>query len=186
MKKNPLYRPMTAEQYMALPESCRPYELIRGRLRQVKEAWPSRAHGSCQAEIAYLLGVYLHANPIASVSVDSGITLSRNPDTVRVPDISVVRNERFPRDYAGGPIFDVAPDLAIEIRSPSERPSRLNPKIHDYLAAGTTMVWVIDQPTRSVTIHTADAPPRIIEGNASLTGDPVLPGFSCTLDELFA
>lgn len=187
MKKNPLYRRLTAEQYMAIPEDqYRGYELIRGRMQQVREPWPSHSHGVRLHRVAYLLQAYLQANPIAQLSGDCSVTLARNPDTVRAPDIYVVRKERIPRDYTGGPIFNVAPDLVVEIRSPSERDGILQSKLDDYFAAGTSVVWVVEEPKRRVTVHAKDTEPRIIEGNTRLTADPVLPGFSCTLDELFA
>jgi len=54
------------------------------------------------------------------------------------------------------------------------------------MTAGTSVVWVVDQYKRTVAVYeNPDAPPRIIAGDERLTGDPVLPGFSCTLDELF-
>jgi Uma2 family endonuclease len=187
MKKNPPSRRMTAEEYLALPEgSFRGYELIGGRMQCVREPWPSFAHGSRRGHIEYLLRAYLRANPIARLSGECSITFARNPDTVRAPDIVVVRNERYPRDYTGGPIFDVAPDLVIEIRSPSERDGILSAKLDDYFAGGTSMVWVVEESKHRVTIHTRDATPRTLEGNARLTADPILPGFTCTVDELFA
>lgn len=178
---------MTAEQYMALPEdSYRGYELIRGRLRQVREPFPSFTHGSRRDQLVYLLKTYLGSNPIAHLSGECSITFARNPDVVRAPDIVVVRNERYPRDYTGGPIFEVAPDLVIEIRSPSERAGILRSKLDDYFAAGTSVVWVIEEPNRRVIVHTGPGVSRVVEGNERLTGDPVLPGFSCSLDDLFA
>jgi Uma2 family endonuclease len=178
---------MTAEEYMALPEdSYRGYDLVRGRPRKVSEPWAGFYHGSRQFEIAYLLKKFLEQHPIATLAGDCSITLARNPDTVRAPDICVVRNERYPKHYTNGPIFDVAPDLVIEIRSPSERPGILKSKIRDYMTAGTSVVWVVDQDKRTVAVYkSTDAPPRIIAGDERLTGDPVLPGFSCTLAELF-
>jgi Uma2 family endonuclease len=179
-------RLLTAEEFMAMPddEKGRKYELVRGKVLYVSEP-AAQYHGERLVQIAYLLKAFLHAHPIARISAEAGVTLARNPDTVRVPDVLVTRNERYPRDYVDGPIFEVAPDLVIEIRSPSERPGILRGKLHDYFAAGTTVVWVVDQRKRLVTVHTADASPHVIQGTEHLTGDPVLPGFSCTLDELF-
>jgi Uma2 family endonuclease len=178
---------LTAEQYMALPRDAYRYlELVRGRIRDVREPWPAHEHGVRQFHLAYLLKKYLEANPIARLSGDASVTLRRNSDTVRAPDIYVIRNERYPRDYVGGPIFEVAPDLIVEIRSPSETAGILRAKLADYFAAGTSVVWVVEERKRRVTIHTKDAEPRIIQGNERLTGEPVLPGFSCTLNELFS
>jgi Uma2 family endonuclease len=174
----------TAEQFMALPddEKGTKYELVRGRILEVREpALPY--HGHRMGRIFSLLVPFLDAHPIAYLSGEAGVTLARDPDTVRIPDIFVTRYDHLPPNYAGG--SDVIPDLVIEIRSPSDRPGVLGAKMRDYFAAGTTMVWLVDQRTRTVTIHTPTAPPRVVGGDEHLTGDPVLPGFSCTLDELF-
>jgi Uma2 family endonuclease len=175
---------MTAEEFTAAPNDYkgRKYELVRGKMLCVRE--PAYFHGERLIHIGYLLKAFLRAHPIARIAGESWITLARDPDTVRAPDICVTRNERFPRDYVDGPIFAVAPDLVIEIRSPSERAGILRDKLRDYFTAGTSVVWVVDQWKRSVTIHTRDTE-RVIQGDERLTGEPVLPGFSCTLNELF-
>jgi Uma2 family endonuclease len=176
---------MTAEEFMATPDDERGtrYELVRGRMLKVSEpAMPE--HGNRMGRIFSLLVPFLDAHPIAYLSGESGVTLARGPDTVRVPDVFVTRYERLPRNYVGGPI-EVGPDLVIEVRSPSDRPGVLRAKMHDYFAAGTTLIWIVDQIARTVTIHRRDSAPQQIAGNDRLTGDPVLPGFSCTLDELF-
>jgi Uma2 family endonuclease len=133
--------------------------------------------------MAHLLATFLDIHPIAYLSGEAGVALARDPDTVRIPDLFVTRYDHLPPNYTGG--IDVVPDLVIEIRSPSDRPGILGAKMRDYFTAGTTMVWVVDQPKRMVTIYTPTALPRVITGDEPLTGDPVLPGFSCTLDELF-
>jgi Uma2 family endonuclease len=178
-------RLMTAEEFMATPDDKRgvKYELVKGRRMQVSEP-PMPEHGNRIGRIFSLLVPYLDANPIAHFSGESGVTLKRGPDTVRVPDIFVTRYTRLPRGYRRGPI-EVGPDLVIEVRSPSERPGMLQDKMRDYFAAGTTLFWVVDQDERTVTIHRPNAPPHVVAGDERLTGDPVLPGFSCTLDELF-
>jgi Uma2 family endonuclease len=176
---------MTAEEFMATPDDKKGtrYELVRGRRMRVSEpAMPE--HGNRIGRIFSLLIPYLDANPIAYFSGESGVTLARNPDTVRIPDIFVTHYERLPRGYRRGPI-EVGPDLVIEVRSQSDRPNILEAKMRDYFDAGTTMFWVVDQDARTVTAHRRDAPTRVVAGNEGLTGDPVLPGFSCTLDELF-
>jgi Uma2 family endonuclease len=175
---------MTAEEFMEMPDDPKgvKYELVRGKVREVREP-AAPYHGIRVIRIGQLIANFLDAHPIALCSAESLVALARNPDTARAPDIFVTRKERFPRGYAGG--LDITPDLVIEIRSPSERSGILQAKMRDYFAAGTTMVWVVEQLKRTVTIHTRGAQPRVVQGDERLTGDPVLPGFSCTLDELF-
>lgn len=185
MKKNPLYRRLTAEQYMALPEdSYRGYELVRGHMQKVSEP-PAPEHGNRILRISHLFISFLDANPIAYLSGESTVTLARKPDTIRVPDLFITRYDRLPPNYCRGPI-EVGPDLVIEVRSPSDRPSILEAKKRDYFDAGTTLFWVVDQDARTVTIHRPNADPvTLAAGTDVLTAEPILPGFSCTLDELF-
>jgi Uma2 family endonuclease len=186
MKKNPLYRRLTAEQYMALPEdSFKGYELVRGRLTQVSEPDAKPYHGHRIIRIAQLIANYLDTNPIAYISGESSVLLARDPDTVRSPDVFVTRNDHLPPNYDGD--IGITPDLVIEVRSPSERPGMLRSKMADYFAAGTTLFWVVERTTRSVIIHRPNAEPVTLSaGTDVVTAEPILPGFSCTLDELFA
>jgi Uma2 family endonuclease len=79
----------------------------------------------------------------------------------------------------------VAPDLAVEVISPSETASDIAEKLRDYLAAGTSVVWIIDPVDRTVEIHVPDTPTRRLHLGDTLDGAPVLPDFACPVDELF-
>jgi Uma2 family endonuclease len=106
-------------------------------------------------------------------------------DTIRSPDAAFVRAERIPA--AGIPFgwFPFAPDLAVEVLSASDTASVLHEKLDDYLAAGTTVIWVIDPARRTVEVHAADAPVRRLREGDTLDGTPVLPDFRCAVAELF-
>jgi Uma2 family endonuclease len=179
------HRLMTAEEFMALPEdSYRGYELVRGKLTRVSEPDPKPYHGRRIIRIGQLIANFLDVHPIAYISGESSVRLARNPDTVRSPDVFVTRNDHLPPGYDED--SDITPDLVIEIRSPSERPSMLRSKMNDYFAAGASLFWVVDRRSRTVAIHRQTAPTVVLANGADrLTGDSVLPGFSCTLDELF-
>jgi len=176
---------MTAEEYMALPEdSYRGYELLGGKLTKVSEPDPKPYHGHRSIRISHLISTFLDAHPIAYISGESSVQLARDPDTVRSPDIFVTRNDHLPPHYDGD--IDITPDLVIEVRSPSERPSIVRAKMDDYFKAGTSLFWLVDRRTRTVTIYRPKASPKVLAaGTDRLSGDPVLPGFSCSLDELF-
>ena len=79
----------------------------------------------------------------------------------------------------------MAPDLAVEVLSPSERASELEEKLDDYRAAGTPLIWVIDPDRRTVMIVSRAAPLRWIRAQDTLDGGDVLPGFQCRVAELF-
>lgn len=79
----------------------------------------------------------------------------------------------------------MAPDLVVEVLSPSETASRLEEKLDDYRACGTPLIWVIDPARRTVMIIASDAPVRWLREGDTLDGGRVLPGFTCGVAELF-
>jgi Uma2 family endonuclease len=81
--------------------------------------------------------------------------------------------------------FDGAPDLAIEVVSPSNRPSNLLQKIAELLAAGTQRVWVVYPLTRTVAEHTSEGDLRIYNAEEVLTAPDLLPGFMLPVARVF-
>ena len=119
------------------------------------------------------------------LTCDSGFTLARNPDTVRGPDVAYVSRERW-----AGPLPDgygeFAPDLAVEIRSPSDRTGAVLAKVGEWLDAGANLIWVIDPMRQHVTVYRADGSQAMLGLEDVLDGGSVLPGFSLWIAELFA
>ncbi len=107
------------------------------------------------------------------------------PDTVRASDVSFIRAERVPRPRPRR-AFALAPDVAVEVRSPSDTGGVLRRKLVDYLEAGTAAVWVVDPDARTVEVHAPGAPVRRLGEGDTLEGDAALPGFTRTLADLFA
>lgn len=109
------------------------------------------------------------------------------PRNVRIPDVSFVSYERLPDpDAADVAIADFAPDLAIEVLSPSNTRREMERKRRDYFAAGTILVWEIDPKKEIVDVYTApDSVKRLTKSDA-ITGNSVLPGFKISVSDLFA
>jgi Uma2 family endonuclease len=178
----PARPPVTAEELLVHPAG-RYADLVAGALR-VSEP-PGWAHGHIAVQLAALLHRHVEQHGLGRVSVESGYLLARNPDTVRGPDVSFVSAGRLgpeplPRGYFAG-----APDLAVEILSPTETASALLEKVEDYLAAGSALVWVVDPFVQSVTVFEAGRSPRRLDRTAVLEGGEVVRGFTCRLSELF-
>ncbi len=126
---------MTAEQLLEVGIPGKQVELVRGRL-VVKEL-PGYRHGDITARLAFDLMQYVGAQDLGQVLVgDPGFTLARNPDTVRGPDIAFVQRARVP-DPLPAAFAEFAPDLAVEVLSPHDRPGETLAKIGDWLDAGT-------------------------------------------------
>jgi Uma2 family endonuclease len=177
-------RRLSAAEFERLPEpDAWRSELVRGRL--VREPRPGARHGSLAARLVHLLYGFVEAGGHGVVLADAGVLLSRDPDTVRGPDIAFFSPDRVPASGYETPFWG-APDLAVEIASPSNRPAELQEKVADYIGAGVRRVWVVDPRTRSVTVHRPDGSARLLKVDDVLEGEDVLPGFALRLDRLFA
>lgn len=160
-----------------------PCELIAGEIVPMSPA--GFEHGGIAGTITMLLSNHARKNRSGIVvSAEAGFWVSRDPDTVRVPDVAFVRRERRPQSPEK--FFPGAPDLAVEIVSPSDRVGGVNDKAQAWLDAGTQLVWVVWPDTRSVTVHRAGQEPRILHERDTLGGQDVLPGFECLVAEIFS
>jgi Uma2 family endonuclease len=156
---------MTAEEYMALPDSFDgPTELVKGVLVTMPPPWPR--HGEICFRIAYLIGRYLEDNPIGRVLTnDSSMITEREPDSVRGPDVAYYSFERVPRGPLPPALLPVSPELVFEVRSPSNRWSELHAKVAEYLNVGVQTVCVVDDNTRSVHVFYSDQEPQVLAGD---------------------
>lgn len=107
-------------------------------------------------------------------------------DQIRVPDVCFIRWSKFP----GGTlprvqVPQIAPDLEVEVLSPSNSKGEMQRKLHDYFTAGVELVWYIDPVSRTATVYTSPDEYQVLDENQTLTGGSVLPGFELPLKTLF-
>ena len=175
--------PVTLAEYAALPKHPR-YELVKGVLVELMVA--SEEH----EETVMLVGHHMlgHARPRGLGKVYGSnrgfVTGPDSPATSRMPDVSFVSNARLSQPDLAGMLYDGAPDLAVEILSESNTPTQIAQKISEYLGAGGKAVWVIDIDARTLTVHTADAPPLALTDADTVDGGDYLPGFICAVADL--
>ena len=175
---------ITAEQLYELPDDGLNYELLRGTL--VSEPVPGRLHGRTVARISQLLSNFVNSKRLGVVYTgDTGFVLARQPDTVRGPDVAFVSNERERETEGARPYIPGAPDIAVEVVSPSDRTREVLGKVSDYLAAGSRIVWVVNPVREEVSVFRSPFAPRVLAGTDVLDGEEVLPGFSVTIAEVF-
>ncbi len=98
----------------------------------------------------------------------AGYVLGRDPLTIRQPDISVLNKERIRRTGADE-YFEGAPELAVEIVSPSDSAEDLQMKVHQYLGAGAKQVWVVYPKTKRVHLFYADGQTASFDETQALT-----------------
>ncbi|MDP9312729.1 MAG: Uma2 family endonuclease [Chloroflexota bacterium] len=174
----------TAEELWRLPVTDTRRELVRGEV--VETMPPGGRHGAIAVVLAMLLRLWAQKSGGGYVGVEAGYILSRKPDTVRGPDVSCIRAARLPASGVPEGFWELAPDLAVEIVSPSETADEVREKVRDFLNAGTPLVWTIYPRTQEVIVHTADGLARTYSDGDVLEFPTVLPGFSCSVVELFA
>ncbi len=176
-------RPTTAEELFTLPEGEMQYELVRGQLREVPMAgWQ---HGWIEMNIILALATDPVARTVGrTVSGDTAFVLARDPDTVRIPDVAFVRHERLPPPLVSGRAA-LPPDLAVEIRSPNDRPGELRQKLADYFAAGVQLVWLVDPDEQTVEVWTSSGLGRRCTAAETIDGGAVIPGFRCPVARFF-
>lgn len=176
---------LTAEEFEALPNDGKRYELIDGELREMAPTvnW----HGEVESNLVIRLGGHVQAHGLGRVSCGEVLFIvRRNPDRVRAADIAFIRQERVPPLEARQHIMEVIPDLVVEILSKSDTIEEVNDRIDDWLGAGVRMLWIVDPYRRTVTIFRPGHDPVLVGEHGILEGDPVIAGFRCPVAELFA
>ena len=175
---------LTADEFLLQSAANQRTELVRGSIRTMTPA--SAAHGLVSMTVGWLLSTYVREHRLGVCFADStGYTLPNLPNTVRAPDASFVRAGRLPADGVGGGFLRLAPDLAVEVLSPSESETDLAEKLADYRDAGTPLVWVIDPASRTVAVVSRGESIATLHVNQTLTGGDVVPGFACLVSDLF-
>ena len=159
------------------------YELVDGELVDMDGA---PRHGRLTLWIGGLFMAHIEETGLPlDVGVATGFQMS--PFTLRFPDVHITAWERMAAyDEAAGGFPSFAPDVAIEVVSPSNTPAELGRKTAEYFANGTRAVWIVDPEPRIVTIRRPGLPESVLRGDDMLYGDPEIPGFACRVSDIFA
>ncbi len=173
---------LTAEEYALLPD-CDQTELIDGVV-VVEVSPPGGEHGRCQAVLIRLLG-RAEESGAGYVVGELGCIVRRNPDLVRAPDVAFIRGERIPASGIPKSFWPGAPDLAVEIDTPWDRPGEIQTKIREWIEAGARQVWVVYEDSRTVHVVRSLQDRVILSAEDMLDGGDAVPGFSCRVAELF-
>ena len=174
---------VTAEELPRFDVPGKVTELLRGRLI-VREP-PSTRHGSVAARLTYILGHFVYPNELGVVCAqDTGFKIQSDPDTVRAPDAAFVDRQRAGEIPATG-YAPFAPDLAVEIVSPGDRPGEVLAKVGQWLEAGSKLVWVIDPQRTQASVYRDNGDVTIVGPDDYLDAEPVLRGFSSALADVF-
>lgn len=179
-----LSAPITAEELLQLPHDGRRYELVKGELKEMRPAGPQ--HGRVANNIAFLITQYVREKKLGAVyAAETGFKLREKPDTVRAADAAFVAKERIPAEGEPAGYWAITPDLVVEVVSPSDAAQAVQAKVAEWLAAGCRLVWVVYPETQTVMEYQSSGAIRILMGQEILDGGEVLPGFTCSIAQIF-
>jgi len=175
---------LTAEAFWRLPKTAKRRSLIRGEV--IEQLPPGARHGVIVTAFSLRLGIWVAQQQAGIVGTESGFILARDPDVVRGPDVYFIRAGRLSEGVIPEVFWTLAPDLVVEIVSPSETAEDVREKVRDFLAAGTALIWVVYARTREVIAHTPDGLARTFREGDRPNDPVILPGFAHTVAEFFS
>lgn len=172
----------TAEDALAWMGDQNPWELIEGRrVELMPGGWQ---HSRVIRALDRSLSRFVDDHGLGEVlTAETGVLLSRNPDTIRAADLAFIPATESPSHAPSGWVTTI-PRLVIEVVSPTDRPRSVAEKAQSWLAAGVTLVWVVDPAHKRVTVYENDTICRV-ESGGTLDGGAVLPDYRIPLTELF-
>jgi Uma2 family endonuclease len=173
----------TPEDLLSMPDR-KNYELVDGHLVEKNVSQLSSWVGG---RLFSELDRFLQVDPLGWVwpSELGYACYPDRPNKVRKPDVSLIRIERLPDGPTSEGYVYIPPDLAVEVVSPNDLWHELEAKVEEYLAAGVSLVWVIDPEVCTAYVHRRDGTVSRLRETDELSGEDIIPGFRCPLMSLF-
>ena len=176
-------RLFTVEDLEAMAEDER-FELIQGELVPLSPI--GRPHGTLLFNVGSPLFAHVEENRLGNVyGGEIGVILHRDPDTVLAPDIAFVRGEPIPLENEEEGYIPFAPDLVIEIASPSDSRPALRRNVARYHEAGVPNVWLVEYRSRTVSKFPLGGTEQVLTEADVLGGGDVVPGFRLPVADIF-
>jgi Uma2 family endonuclease len=158
------------------------YELIDGVLLEKPMSYRESV---IAIFLSRVIGNFVAERDLGLVSGEAGM-MRMLPSNVRIPDVAYVSWNRLPdKKVPNDPVPDLAPNLAVEVLSPSNTKKEMERKRENYFEAGVELVWIVDPDTRSVDVYTEPTKPRHLSQGDTLDGGDVLPGFTLPVAQIF-
>ena len=175
---------MSPDDLLAMPDGEH-YELVDGIPLE-------KSMGAEADEVALGLGgelrAFVRANKLGRMfgSQTGYRCFPHAPNRVRKPDVSFVAAGRLPSGKVPKGDFLIPPDLAVEVISPNDLAENLEERLSDFRKAGVPLIWIVSPGSRTVQIRRADGTAAILDDTGTLSGESVVPGFTCKVADLFA
>ena len=177
-------RLMTFEEFESMPDDGKRYELVDGELIEMPPA--GLEHGGVGSGLVAELWNHVRSRRLGRVfGPDTGFRIFPERNLAYAPDVSFVTAERIATVEDYSKMGRLAPDLVVEVVSPSDRMPDVLAKVRNYLLAGVRLVWVVEPSLRSVTAFVHDRESRHYAEDDVLDGGDVLPEFRLPVADIF-
>ncbi len=158
------------------------YEIAYGEIKE--RPMPNPVHGRIQARIAAKMLLHVEENNLGAVYTETHFEFAKNLS--RIPDIAFISFERFPEEGEDkSSRWHIAPDLAVEVVSPTDDYENVQEKITEYFTFGVRQVWIISPESKTFTVYFSRTEVKILTETDELVGEEILPGFRLKLSDIF-
>ncbi|MFQ5637123.1 MAG: Uma2 family endonuclease [bacterium] len=171
---------MTDEELMQLPDDGHKYEYVDG---EVKVSPAGLIHERLGLRLGRKLDEFTEKHQLGGV-YGSSAGYRMKSGNVLSPDISFIRKSRLHGGKSPKGFGHFAPDLAVEILSPSDRLADLQGKIKEYFENGSEQVWILDPWEKRTFVYHLAADYEVFDEHEDITGGDLLPSFSFRLGDL--
>lgn len=178
----------TDAELLALPHDGHDYEVVEGELIMSPAGMD---HGAVIANLTILLGQYVRAQRLGLL-LDGQTGCRMKSGDLFSPDISFVTSERWTACQMTKETFFVgAPDLVIEVLSPSDTMGVIDEKFRQYFENGAKLAWLVNPLTRTVLVYHPPVPllhpsaDQLLTIHNQLDGESLIPGFKLPISEIF-
>jgi len=175
---------LTAGRLFALPDDGNLYELIEGKLHIISPA--GSEHGKVAARLLISLGIHVESLDLGEVfAAETGFRIASNPDTVRAPDAAFVSHEKLNSTESTGAYLQLAPELVVEVVSPSDSFSEVESKALQWLDAGCLLVLIADPDNESIQIYRDSQQRQILRTGDSFDSGEVCQNWKLEINDVF-
>jgi len=158
------------------------YEIVYGEIKE--RSMPSPIHGRIQLKLGAKLLSHVEENNLGAVYTETHFEFAEKLS--RVPDVAFVSFERFPESGEDeSSRWHIAPDLAVEIISPTDDYEDVQEKITEYFTFGVRQVWIISPESKTLTVYFSRTEVKILTETDELKSEDILPDFRLNLSEIF-
>jgi Uma2 family endonuclease len=160
------------------------YEVKHGR---IKEKFVGASETEIASILVQMLGAFVRSQRLGRVLGEALFRIHPAKDLQYRPDVAFVSHARWPfnRRVPKVAVWDVVPDLAVEVISPTNSAAEVQEKVHDYFGAGVSRVWVVYPGQQQVYAYASPTQIQVVQVGEELDGGELLSGFRLPLATLF-